>query len=70
MKEKSCYFCRYHHVYWRDTQFDGCECKAWQSAEDLHRHHACGGHLDYSVSRQSGHNCPRFVYFPPEEMEP
>lgn len=69
MKDRCCYYCRFHHVYWKGTEFDGCECRAWQDEEELRRYHRCGGSLDYAASRRSGRDCSRFVYFPPDEGE-
>ena len=66
-KHKSCYLCRFHHVYWEGTDFAGCECRGWDDPAKMATHHQCGGATSYSAARDSGKQCPRFAFFPPEE---
>lgn len=68
-KDKACYYCRFHDVYWTGTRFDGCSCRAFHEGEQLSRYHKCEGSASYDASRQSGRDCPRFVYYPPDEWD-
>jgi hypothetical protein len=67
-KNRCCYLCRFHNVYWEGTEFAGCECRGWDDPEQLARHHTCARGASAEAARESGRLCPRFVYFPPEEQ--
>jgi hypothetical protein len=68
-KKRCCYLCRFHHVYWEESEFAGCECRAWDDPDMRNKHHLCGRGASYSASRESGTHCPRFAFYPPEDVK-
>jgi len=66
-KRRCCRMCKFHHVYCDERRFAGCECRAWDDPENRDRYHTCGRGNYPESSMRAGTNCPRFVFFPPEE---
>ncbi len=65
---RCCYLCKFHDVYWDGHEFAGCECRAWDNPEMLEKHHVCGRASSAEAARTSGTRCPRFLFYPPEDV--